>query len=101
MTWQTPSNARANDNDAAEGGDRVGGPPPMQTNSRFAVAAADYETERAHREMERAERGAPPPMATNSRFAAAAAEGGCLIQLCLHGPFREQQLVSSREVMLA
>lgn len=54
--------------------DGGGGPPLMPTNSRFAAAAADYQSERATREMERAERGAPPPMATNSRFAAAAAD---------------------------
>jgi len=52
--------------------DRDAGPPLQPTNSRFAAAAADYETERGNRDRERAERG-PPPQVTNSRFAAAAA----------------------------
>jgi len=74
---------RDRDNNDGDRGDRGGnrwgnnnndaGPPPMQTNSRFAAVAADHEADRATREQERVDRG-PPPQVTNSRFAAVAAE---------------------------
>merc|ERR1711966_513241 len=49
------------------------GPPPVQSNSRFAAAAADFEAERSNRERQRDERG-PPPVHANSRFGAFAAD---------------------------
>jgi len=49
------------------------GPPPVQSNSRFAAVAADFEAERSNRERERDERG-PPPVHANSRFGVFAAD---------------------------
>ena len=49
------------------------GPPPVQSNSRFAAAAADFEAERSNRERQRDERG-PPPVHANSRFGVFAAD---------------------------